>query len=86
MACIAGYPGSESVRCDICNGGTRPCICGKVTALSHMGWACPVCHKGNAPGAKTCGHCAKQEIHGATDNDYLADLRKAGDMRPERGD
>ena len=25
------------------------------------GWACPVCNKGNAPDAKTCGHCARRE-------------------------
>jgi len=22
------------------------------------GWICPVCHKGNAPHAMKCGHCA----------------------------
>jgi len=28
---------------------------------SPIGWLCPACHKGNAPDAKTCGHCAMRE-------------------------
>ncbi len=26
------------------------------------GWACPTCGKGNAPGTKTCGPCARVTI------------------------
>ena len=26
--------------------------------LTPTGWRCPVCNKGNAPAAMTCGHCA----------------------------
>ncbi len=48
-----------------------------------IGWLCPACHKGNAPDAKTCGHCAKRTA--ATSNfEYWNDgkifFRRAGDM------
>ena len=31
--------------------------------IKRVGWECPVCHKGNAPFASKCGHCAGASIH-----------------------
>ena len=49
-----------------------------------IGWACPVCNKGNAPDAKTCGHCAQVTITcrppwGATDEEMKeVDMDRGG--------
>ena len=68
------------MACNIC-GSHQGCCCGTgVFTLAHVGWACPACNKGNAPDAKTCGHCAQITIAcrppwGATDESM-----EAGDM------
>ncbi len=51
MAYIGGLPRHEAIT-----GG-----CQHHEVLKLIGWACPVCNKGNAPDAKTCGHCAKHD-------------------------
>ena len=50
------------MACNICGSPDGCCCSTGVFTLSHVGWACPVCNKGNAPGVKTCGHCAKREV------------------------
>lgn len=29
--------------------------------ITPLGWKCPVCEKGNAPWAATCGHCRRNK-------------------------
>ena len=33
----------------------------RLQASDRIGWICPVCNKGNAPGTARCGHCAARE-------------------------
>jgi len=40
--------------CSEHTGGHRPCTC------PPMGWTCPVCKRGVAPGVKNCDHGAAQ--------------------------
>ena len=53
-----------------------------------IGWLCPACHKGNAPDAKTCGHCATGMACNVTNwmyDQYSSrkfSFRRAGDMKP----
>ena len=63
MAYIGGSPRHEAIT-----GG-----CQHHEVLKLIGWACPVCNKGNAPDAKTCGHCAKHEPHARIRLRALAD-------------
>ncbi len=50
------------MACNICGEQNGCCCATGVFTLPHVGWACPVCHKSNAPGVKTCDHCAKHEV------------------------
>ncbi len=39
-------------------GNWASCPKHKQGSTGSTGWACPVCHKGNAPDVKGCVHCA----------------------------
>ena len=41
--------------------------------LMTPGWTCPVCHKGNAPHADKCGHCAEVTVSGPSADDIFRD-------------
>lgn len=49
-----------------------------------IGWTCPTCGKGNAPDAKTCGHCAERVT--VVVGDGANSTMRAGDMDPIYGD
>ncbi len=40
-------------------------------------WTCPACGKGNAPGVKSCVHCAKQERRIAVNPYATQKMRRA---------
>ncbi len=44
----------------VCAIETRHATGPSSVASAKEGWRCPVCNKGNAPAAMTCGHCAEQ--------------------------
>ena len=66
------------MACNIC-GSLYWCCCDPgVFTLAHVGWECPVCHKGNAPDVKGCVHCVQREPLFAQDITSNGDLWASG--------
>ena len=56
MICnICGSPRHEATT-----GGCPDEIFSRQLIGGPTGWCCPACGRGNAPDAKTCGHCAER--------------------------